>query len=122
MLLVKSIGVCATLGSDLNFPLFGPKDYVKSKSISCSVGQTLGSKFGHAGFKFRLWGLPWWSSGKESTFQGLPWWFSGKESTMPMQETWVGFLIREDLTCHGAAKRMCHSYRARALEPGNRNY
>ena len=37
MLLVKSIGVCATLGSDLNFPLFGPKDYVKSKSISCSV-------------------------------------------------------------------------------------
>ena len=38
-------------------------------------GQTLGSKFGHAGFKFRLWGLPWW--------------FSGKESTLPMQETSV---------------------------------
>lgn len=37
MLLVKSIGVCATLGSDLNFPLFGPKDYVKSKNISRSV-------------------------------------------------------------------------------------
>ena len=85
-------------------------------------GQTPGRKFGHAGFKFRLWGLPWWSSGEESTFQGLPCWFSGKESMLPMQETWVWFLIREDLMCHGAAKRMCHSYWACALKPGNHNY
>ena len=38
-------------------------------------GQTPGRKFGHAGFKFRLWGLPWWSS--------------GEESMLSMQETWV---------------------------------
>ena len=28
----------------------------------------------------------------------------------------------EDLTCHGTTKPMCHSYQARALEPGNCDY
>ena len=29
---------------------------------------------------------------------------------LPMQETWVGFLIQEDRTCHGATKTMGHNY------------
>ena len=29
---------------------------------------------------------------------------------LPMQGTWVWSLVREDSTCHGATKPMCHSY------------
>ena len=28
---------------------------------------------------------------------------------LPMQEMWVRFLIREDPTCRGATKPMCHN-------------
>ena len=38
---------------------------------------------------------------------------------LPMQETWVWSLIREDPTCHGATKPMCHTYSACALVPGD---
>ena len=34
-----------------------------------------------------------------------------------MQETWVRFLVQEDLTCDGAAKPMHHKYWPCALEP-----
>ena len=29
---------------------------------------------------------------------------------LPMQGTWVRALVREDATCHGATKPMCHDY------------
>ena len=29
---------------------------------------------------------------------------------LPVQGTWVRALVREDPTCHGAAKPMCHNY------------
>ena len=40
---------------------------------------------------------------------------------LPMQGTWVRALVREDPTCCGAAKPVCHNYRACALEPASRN-
>ena len=36
----------------------------------------------------------------------------------PMQ----GTQVREDPTCRGATKPMCHNYRACALEPASHNY
>ena len=41
---------------------------------------------------------------------------------LPMQGTWVRALVREDPTCHGATKPVCHNYWACALEPTNHNY
>ena len=38
---------------------------------------------------------------------------------LPMQETRVWSLVREDITCHRATKHVCHSYWACGLEPGN---
>ena len=29
---------------------------------------------------------------------------------LPMQGTWVRALVREDPTCHGATKPVCHNY------------
>ena len=29
---------------------------------------------------------------------------------LPMQGTWVQVLVREDPTCHGATKPVCHNY------------
>ena len=29
---------------------------------------------------------------------------------LPMQETWVQALVREDPTCRGATKPVCHNY------------
>ena len=31
-------------------------------------------------------------------------------SRLPMQGTWVQALVREDPTCHGATKPVCHNY------------
>ena len=39
-----------------------------------------------------------------------------------MQGTWVRALAREDPTCCGATKPMCHNYWACALEPVSHNY
>ena len=39
-----------------------------------------------------------------------------------MQETQVWALVREDLTCHGAAKPMRHNYWVCTLEPMSQNY
>ena len=39
-----------------------------------------------------------------------------------MQATGVRPLVQEDLTCHGAAKPMCHNYRACAPKPGSHSY
>ncbi|KAJ8776263.1 hypothetical protein J1605_015561 [Eschrichtius robustus] len=39
---------------------------------------------------------------------------------LPMQGTRVQALVREDPTCHGATKPMCHNYGACALEPPTR--
>ena len=36
--------------------------------------------------------------------------------------TWVRALVREDTTCHGATKPMCHNYWACVLEPACHNY
>uniref|UniRef100_A0A8C6FBZ8 Hikeshi-like N-terminal domain-containing protein n=1 Tax=Monodon monoceros TaxID=40151 RepID=A0A8C6FBZ8_MONMO len=36
---------------------------------------------------------------------------------LPMQGTRVQSLVREDPTCHGATKPVCHNYQACALEP-----
>ena len=36
---------------------------------------------------------------------------------LPMQGTWVGSLVREDSTCHGATKPVCCHYWACTLEP-----
>ena len=41
---------------------------------------------------------------------------------LPMQGTPVQSLVREDPTYRGAAKPMCHNYRAWALEPGSRKF
>ena len=41
---------------------------------------------------------------------------------LPMQETWVWALVREDPTCWGATKPVRHNYWACALEPGSHNY
>ena len=40
---------------------------------------------------------------------------------LPMQETWVQFLVREDPTCGRATEPMHHNYWACALEPGSLN-
>ena len=40
----------------------------------------------------------------------------------PMQETWIPSVTREDPTCLGTTKPMCHSYRACSLESRNHNY
>ena len=39
-----------------------------------------------------------------------------------MQETRVRALVREDTTCHGATKPVCHNYWACTLEPASHNY
>ena len=36
---------------------------------------------------------------------------------LSMQATWVRSLVREDSTGHGAAKPVCHNYRAHSPEP-----
>ena len=36
--------------------------------------------------------------------------------------TQVQALVREDPTCHGATKPVCHNYRACTLEPTSHNY
>ena len=41
---------------------------------------------------------------------------------LPMTGTRVRALVREDPTCHGATKPMCHNYGAYALEPVCHNY
>ena len=41
---------------------------------------------------------------------------------LPVQGTRVQSLIREDPTCCGATKPVCHNYRACALEPASHNY
>ena len=41
---------------------------------------------------------------------------------LPMQGTRVQALVREDPTCHGAAKPVCHNYWACTLEPASHNY
>ena len=41
---------------------------------------------------------------------------------LPMQGTRVRALLREDPTCHGATKPVCHNYWACALEPASHNY
>ena len=41
---------------------------------------------------------------------------------LPMQGTWVQALVREDPTCRGATKPVCHNYWACALEPASHNY
>ena len=41
---------------------------------------------------------------------------------LPMQGTRVWALVREDPTCHGATKPVCHNYWACALEPVRHNY
>ena len=41
---------------------------------------------------------------------------------LPMQETQVRSLAREDPTCRGATKPVCHNYWACALQPMNHNY
>ena len=42
---------------------------------------------------------------------------------LPMQGTWVRTLVREDPTCRGATKPVCHNYWACALlEPTCHNY
>ena len=41
---------------------------------------------------------------------------------LPMQGTWVQSLVREDPTCCGATKLVCHNYWACALEHASHNY
>ena len=41
---------------------------------------------------------------------------------LPMQETRIRALVREDPTCHGATKPVSHNYWACALEPTSHNY
>ena len=41
---------------------------------------------------------------------------------LPVQGTQVWALVREDPTCHGAARPASHNYRAYALEPGSCSY
>ena len=41
---------------------------------------------------------------------------------LPVQETWVQFLIQADPTCLGGTKPMHHKYWACPLEPGSWNY
>ena len=55
--------------------------------------------------------------------QELPWWQAQwLRIHLPVQGTWVQSLAREDSTCRGAAKPMCHSYWACTLEPMSHNY
>ena len=41
---------------------------------------------------------------------------------LSMKGTWVQALVREDPTCHGATKPVCHNYWACALEPASHNH
>ena len=41
---------------------------------------------------------------------------------LPMQETRVQAPVREDPTCRGATKPMCHNYWVCTLEPASHNY
>ena len=41
---------------------------------------------------------------------------------LPVQGTWVGPLVQEDLTCHGATKPVRHNYWTCALEPMRCSY
>ena len=41
---------------------------------------------------------------------------------LPMQGTWVPALVREDPTCRGATKPVCHKYWAFTLEPSSHSY
>ena len=41
---------------------------------------------------------------------------------LSMQGTRVRALVREDPTCHGATKPVCHNYWACTLEPASHNY
>ena len=48
---------------------------------------------------------------------GLPWCLSGKRIRLPVQETQVRSLVREDPPCRRAAKPTYHNYWACVLEP-----
>ena len=41
---------------------------------------------------------------------------------LPMQGTQVRALVREDFTCHGATRPVCHNFWACALQPKHCNY
>ena len=45
-----------------------------------------------------------------------------KRIHLPTQGTRVWSLVREDPTCRGATKPVCHNYGACALEPMSHNY
>ena len=63
-----------------------------------------------------------WASGQELNKGGFPGGAVVKNPCLPMQGTQVRALVREDPTCHGAAKPMRHNYWACALEPASHNY
>ena len=52
------------------------------------------------------------------SLSGLPWRLSGKRIRLPVQETQVRSLVREDPPCCRAAKPTHHNYGVCALKPG----
>ena len=60
-----------------------------------------------------------WLHFKRTTL-GLPWWLRLR-IYLPMHETRVPSLIREDPTCHRATKPVCQNYWTYALEPRSGN-
>ena len=66
----------------------------------------------------KTWG-PWASLSDPLTASPVAQWL---RICLPMQGTWVQALVREDPTCRGATRSLCHSYWACALEPVSLNY
>ena len=63
-------------------------------------------------------GHPWHSSQKSRASLVAQW----LRIRLPMQGTRVRALVREDPTCRGETKPVCHNYWACALEPASHNY
>ena len=59
---------------------------------------------------------------KQKVITGLPLVAQWLRICLPIQGTRVRALVREDPTCHGAAKPVCHNCWACALEPASHNY
>ena len=81
-------------------------------------------------FLFYMWlGLPWeqeqsrcesWGGSRRNLWASpVAQWLRIR---LPMQGTWVQFLVREDPTCRGATEPVRHNYWAYALEPTSHNY
>ena len=103
----------------LYFPQPPTKNLKRSERYFSGSSEALGSSLRPGGVKHLL---KWWLNlcFRHLTRNSLvAWWIRIR---LPTQGTWIRSLVKEDSTCCGATKPVCHNYWAHTLEPMNHNY